>query len=59
MRGGGGALTRSGLDDGYYWDDERGQFTVEPLLPLAPKWSPQRDAMVVRQPQEVPEGEKT
>lgn len=37
MRGGGGALTRSGLDDGYYWDDERCQFTVEPLLPLAPK----------------------
>jgi hypothetical protein len=37
MRGGGGALTRSGLDDSYYWDAERGQFTVEPLLPLAPK----------------------
>jgi hypothetical protein len=37
MRGGGGALTRSGLDDGYYWDAKRRQFTVEPLLPLAPK----------------------
>jgi hypothetical protein len=37
MRGGGGALTRSGLDDSYYWDDERGQFTIKPLLPLAPK----------------------
>src|SRR5450759_886233 len=37
MRGGGGALTRSGLDDSYYWDAERCQFTVEPLLPLVPK----------------------
>jgi len=50
MRGGGGALTRSGLDDGYYWDAERGQFTVEPLLPLVPKRTLRWDAMVVRQP---------
>jgi hypothetical protein len=51
MKGGGGALTRSGLDDN--WDDERDQFTVEPLLPLAPKQSLQRDVMAVRQPREA------
>jgi hypothetical protein len=52
MRGGRGALTRSGLDDGYYWDAERCQFTVEPLLPLAPRRTLRQNAMVVRQHQE-------
>jgi|SRR5450759_3725634 len=46
MRGGGGALTRSGLDDSYYWDAERWQFTIEPLLPLAPGGS-NADAMSI------------